>query len=378
MITQMCSTKTAFLSNEKTKLTTKYICQRTSRLMMILLIAAVMLFLGAFPAFAATGEDVINTAEEYLGYPYAYQASGPNAFDCGGFVWYVFNQAGVDFELRINSTDLAAENLAIYDAADLEIGDIIFFGSTPQTIYHWGIYAGGGQVIHSYNEGTGVTYTPLERVIPSFCYAARLTSLLGCNVDYPAELVESANIPEILLPAVEQQLVPKAYQYDYDKNIKTKEMASLINNLCEVTAGVNTKDLLKLAQLQTDDMVDLWQDPLLLASRALAIVENLPKDINREAAVVHFFYALFEQSSEISIVPELAMTNPYTHIPAGAFKIYSESEGAFNNISSNPSYNPKDLGASVIAHSEKPVYTRAQAFLTIERIHNIFLQLPEE
>ena len=64
--------------------------KRPCRLKMIILLAAVLFFITPASALAASGEDIVDTAYEYLGYPYAYQCAGPDAFDCSGFVWYVF------------------------------------------------------------------------------------------------------------------------------------------------------------------------------------------------------------------------------------------------------------------------------------------------
>ena len=32
---------------------------------------------------------------QYVGSPYVYEAAGPNAFDCSGFVQYVYAQMGI-------------------------------------------------------------------------------------------------------------------------------------------------------------------------------------------------------------------------------------------------------------------------------------------
>ena len=47
---------------------------------------------------------VINKAMEQIGKPYEWGASGPNSFDCGGLVKYVYKQA-VNIELPMGTTN---------------------------------------------------------------------------------------------------------------------------------------------------------------------------------------------------------------------------------------------------------------------------------
>src|SRR5919206_640896 len=49
-------------------------------------------------AFGEVERSVLLAIEERVGTPYRMGATGPNRFDCSGFVWSVFQQAGVSFE----------------------------------------------------------------------------------------------------------------------------------------------------------------------------------------------------------------------------------------------------------------------------------------
>src|SRR5215210_9433236 len=42
--------------------------------------------------------SMLTAIEERLGTPYRMGSEGPNRYDCSGFVWSVFQQAGVEFE----------------------------------------------------------------------------------------------------------------------------------------------------------------------------------------------------------------------------------------------------------------------------------------
>src|SRR5687768_11335997 len=70
------------------------------------------------------GEDVVRTAKRYLGVRYVLGGTTPRAFDCSGFVRWIFAQHGV----RMPRT--AKEQAAVGDApapGDLQPGDLLFF-----------------------------------------------------------------------------------------------------------------------------------------------------------------------------------------------------------------------------------------------------------
>ena len=261
--------------------------KKTCRLKTILLLAAALFFTVPTAAMAVSGEEVIDTAMDYLGYPYGYQCAGPDAFDCGGFVWYAFYQAGVDFELRIGSAELTADNTAIYDIDELLPGDILFFGYSADSIYHWGIYAGDGEVIHSYNESTGVVLTPIEEVIPSFCYACRLDDLSASASDIPyfayQGTIDPNDIPAEILQAIDYQILPLTFGVDLSVGFTEQEVTELLSSLFTNIFTANTNEqLIKSGLLLNDLQLKAKYDPMELAERIIAIAEN-PDEEARQA-----------------------------------------------------------------------------------------------
>jgi cell wall-associated NlpC family hydrolase len=98
------------------------------------------------------GKDVVRTAKRYLGVRYALGGSTPRAFDCSGFVRWIFAQHGV----RMPRT--AKEQAAVGDApviGDLQPGDLLFFfgGRGAQ---HIAVYVGGDTIIHASSSGKRV------------------------------------------------------------------------------------------------------------------------------------------------------------------------------------------------------------------------------
>lgn len=105
----------------------------------------------------AIGTAAVLVGETKLGAPYVYSAGGPNAFDCSGFVRWVWLQLGVT---------LPHNSVAMWNMIDripmseLRPGDLVFdsLGGPPE---HVSIYAGDGMMIHAPNGGGRVRFDPV-------------------------------------------------------------------------------------------------------------------------------------------------------------------------------------------------------------------------
>lgn len=110
---------------------------------------------------SATGSQIVNEAKKYLGYRYVYGGASPSTgFDCSGFVYYVLKQSG--YSPYRTPVDQYKQGTYI-TKANLQPGDIVFFAGTgsSNTISHVGIYVGGGQMIHSPNSRSTVSYADI-------------------------------------------------------------------------------------------------------------------------------------------------------------------------------------------------------------------------
>ena len=91
---------------------------------------------------------IIEEAKKKLGSPYLWGATGPNSFDCSGFVGYVFRKAA-DLNLPRVSSEQATFRPKI-SSMNMKKGDLVFFETTGKgRISHVGIYIGGRQFIHA-------------------------------------------------------------------------------------------------------------------------------------------------------------------------------------------------------------------------------------
>lgn len=88
--------------------------------------------------------DVASIARSYLGRPYRYGGAGPDAFDCSGYVQFVYRQLGVKLPRTA-----AAQWSALPPVREPDAGDLVFFSFSGKFIDHVGIYLGKGRFIHA-------------------------------------------------------------------------------------------------------------------------------------------------------------------------------------------------------------------------------------
>lgn len=93
-------------------------------------------------------DKFISVAEEQLGEPYIWGASGPDSFDCSGLVTYCLRQAGSSTG-RLNAAGFSQNSSwekISFD--DLQRGDLIFYSNNAGTrVGHVGIVVGDGMMI---------------------------------------------------------------------------------------------------------------------------------------------------------------------------------------------------------------------------------------
>ena len=103
---------------------------------------------------SASGAAIVENAKSYIGSSYVYGGSSPSGFDCSGFTQYIYKQAGVS----INRTAQAQySNGTSVSKSELQLGDLVMFGSSSSNINHVGIYMGNGKIVHAANSRRGVT-----------------------------------------------------------------------------------------------------------------------------------------------------------------------------------------------------------------------------
>ncbi len=109
----------------------------------------------------ALGQAIVQSAQQYLGTPYVWAASGPGSFDCSGFTMYVMNLYGIKLPHQSGMQYNCGSSVP---KDSLIPGDLVFFNSSKTTsVAHVGIYIGNGNFIHaSSGSAKAVTISPLS------------------------------------------------------------------------------------------------------------------------------------------------------------------------------------------------------------------------
>lgn len=123
------------------------------------------------PSSGGKGQTAANAALSQLGVRYSWgggTASGPSygfgegagikGFDCSGLTLYAWAQAGVSLYHSAQMQYDSSRHLAI---SQLQVGDLVFYGTSSTNISHVGLYIGNGQVVHAPNSRSVVQTGPV-------------------------------------------------------------------------------------------------------------------------------------------------------------------------------------------------------------------------
>lgn len=106
------------------------------------------------PADASgTRSTVLAAAQDGIGGAYVWGGKGYKAWDCSGFVSYVFAQAGIS----LTSYTFQMKN-ELVPTSNPQPGDIVF----TNNYNHVGIYVGNGQMINALNPSQGTQLTSVD------------------------------------------------------------------------------------------------------------------------------------------------------------------------------------------------------------------------
>ncbi len=110
------------------------------------------------PSGGYSGVADIAIAQHYLGVPYVWGGASPSGFDCSGLVMYVFAQLGVSLP---HNAAMQFTCCTPVPRADLQPGDLVFYGYSAASIHHVGIYVGNNTMIDAPCTGEVVQYDTL-------------------------------------------------------------------------------------------------------------------------------------------------------------------------------------------------------------------------
>ena len=111
----------------------------------------------SIPVFAGRFDRLLMSAiESHLGSPYHYAGTGPDSFDCSGFVWRTFQEAGFDFS-RGPARSYWATFAAPSKEEQYKFGTLVFFSD----LAHVGIVVDEKGFYHA-SRHHGVIYSPFD------------------------------------------------------------------------------------------------------------------------------------------------------------------------------------------------------------------------
>ena len=100
--------------------------------------------------------ELLTAIESHLGSSYHFNTTGPDTFDCSGFVWRAFQDVGVNFQ-RGPARSYWATFAAPPKEEEFKFGTLVFFSG----LTHVGIVADEKGFYHSARHG-GVVYSPFN------------------------------------------------------------------------------------------------------------------------------------------------------------------------------------------------------------------------
>jgi len=125
-------------------------------------------------------DEILETAENFLGTKYVWAANGPFAFDCSGFTKYVFNQNGINLPRYSGHQANMGEKIGF---SELKKGDLVFFDTEKKfrhKVNHVGIFIGDNKFIHASSAKKRViitSFTKKKFYKNKFLYARRVVSI---------------------------------------------------------------------------------------------------------------------------------------------------------------------------------------------------------
>jgi peptidoglycan DL-endopeptidase CwlO len=116
------------------------------------------------PAGTSAGaRKAIAFARAQLGEVYVWAAAGPNSWDCSGLTMMAWNRGGISLPHYSAAQYQRTKHLS---ATQLKPGDLVFWGTSPNTIHHVALYIGSGQIIHAPRTGDVVKVSGMYDWLP--------------------------------------------------------------------------------------------------------------------------------------------------------------------------------------------------------------------
>lgn len=105
---------------------------------------------------SSTSVRLDNAIKSRYGLRYRYGSTGPNTYDCSGFVWSAFQEAGINFT-RASARSLWSQSEPVSGDERFKFGTLVFLNG----LGHMGIVADENGFYHA-SSSKGITYSPFK------------------------------------------------------------------------------------------------------------------------------------------------------------------------------------------------------------------------
>lgn len=129
--------------------------QKTNSSQPVNALTGIVSFNNAAYSSALVSKMLLSIQAKY-GIPYRLGSTGPYRYDCSGFVWAVFNEAGIYFE-RSSARSYWQQFEPVYDEDRYKFGTLVFFNR----LGHVGIVVDENGFYHA-SRSKGITYSPFK------------------------------------------------------------------------------------------------------------------------------------------------------------------------------------------------------------------------
>lgn len=190
---------------------------------------------GHLVSAAVNKDQVLNTAKEYLGTPYAFGGNSVNGFDCSGYTQHVYNKLGV--ELPRTTLQQAYKGDPV-SKSELKTGDLVFFKNTYRKgISHVGIYVGDNQFISATNDGVTIASLSNPYWGPKYAGGRRVEDFSNVDKDQLFSDLTEDHVAFDAIKTLTQSEVINGYtdgSFKPSRSITRGQAAALLNNYLKI------------------------------------------------------------------------------------------------------------------------------------------------
>ncbi|HVV74615.1 MAG TPA: bifunctional lytic transglycosylase/C40 family peptidase [Mycobacteriales bacterium] len=118
---------------------------------------------GTTTATSPVAQQAVQVALAQLGTPYVWGGESKAGFDCSGLVQFAYARAGL--ALPRTAQDQYNDTAHLPAEAELQPGDLVFFGAGPHAVDHVGIALGDGRMVDAPHTGADVRYDTIPATV---------------------------------------------------------------------------------------------------------------------------------------------------------------------------------------------------------------------